>query len=197
MYSPESYAGRPEDVPAFASAHPFATLVGHAAGGLVVEHLPMAWEEGALWGHLAFPNPTWRALRGMAVTVVFHGPHAFIDHRWYRHPENSVPTWNYAVAHVEGVLEATHDRAEIFRILDHLQKYGGGGVAWADSAPADLHLVLEKRIVGLKVTPTRIQLKQKMSQNQVAEDRVRVMERLETSSSGQDRATAAYMRKLT
>ncbi len=196
MYLPERYAGKPDDVPAFVAQYPFATLVGHGEGQVVIDHMPMAWHDGALWGHLAFPNPTWRALQDACVTAVFHGPHAFIDHRWYQYPENSVPTWNYAVAHVEGVLEVTHQRDDLFRLLDQLQKYGGGEFEWAKSAPADLHGVLEMRIVGLKLVPSRMQLKQKMSQNQNAADRERVMTRLEASPAEQDRATAAYMRRL-
>ncbi len=41
------------------------------------------------------------------IIAVFRGPHSYVSPSWYKTPY-SVPTWNYAVVHVHGVLKITH-----------------------------------------------------------------------------------------
>ena len=199
MYLPSRYRGDESLVPDFVRRHPFATLVGFHQGEALVNHLPLNLEDGALWGHLAFANPTWRPMVDGEVTAIFHGPHAYVDHRWYAEPHDEVPTWNYAVVHIRGVLRPLHERAQLIQALDRLQKTVGEAPSWADGTPADLARagVLEKSIVGLRIEIMDIQVKNKMSQNKNAENQRRVRERLALSPREADRAVAEYMERLT
>lgn len=198
MYLPKKYQGQAEIVPEFIRNYPFATLIGVADGQTLINHLPLNFEENALWGHLAFANPSWKPLSGQKVTAIFHGPHSYIDHRWYADPTKEVPTWNYAVVHIRGVLRVLHERADLILALDRLQKAMVSAPSWADHAPPDLAAegVLEKSIVGLKIEIEDIQVKNKMSQNKNEENRLRVIQHLENSGRADDLATANYMRKL-
>ncbi len=53
-------------------------------------------------GHWARPNPQWRHRSEMLMMV--HGPSAYVSPGWYPDKEQAarVPTWNYAVAHLQG-----------------------------------------------------------------------------------------------
>jgi transcriptional regulator len=198
MYLPKKYQGTDEVVPEFIRNYPFATLIGFADGQTLINHLPLNFEENALWGHLAFANPSWKLMVDQKVTAIFHGPHAYIDHRWYAEPHNEVPTWNYAVVHIVGRLRALHAPTDLIAALDRLQKAMIAAPSWADHTPPDLAAegVLEKSIVGLKIEIEDIQVKNKMSQNKNEDNRERVMQKLATTGRAEDLATANYMRKL-
>lgn len=198
MYLPKKYQGQEEMVPDFIRSYPFATLIGFANGQTLINHLPLNFEDHALWGHLAFANPSWKLMVDQQVTAIFHGPHSYIDHRWYADPSKEVPTWNYAVVHVQGVLRSLHTRPELIQALDRLQKAMITAPTWADHTPPDLAAegVLEKSIVGLKIEIEDIQVKNKMSQNKNEENRQRVIQHLANSGRADDLATANYMRKL-
>src|SRR5262245_999174 len=86
----------------------FGTLFCNGPDGLPeIVHIPFVLdrtdgENGAVIGHVARANPVWRLFEGgMVVTVVFQGPHGYISPAWYT-SRQEVPTWNYAVVHVQG-----------------------------------------------------------------------------------------------
>jgi transcriptional regulator len=100
-----------------------------------------------------------------------------------------VPTWNYAVVHAYGRLEAVQDAAWLRSVVDRLTNTHEAVQAepWSMSeAPAHY---IEKQltaIVGLKLTITRLLGKWKMSQNRPPQDRAGVTRTLlqqETASS--------------
>src|SRR6187402_598062 len=94
---------------AFIARHPFATLTTARGGSVGISHIPLYLVSEAgrdfLVGHLARANDHWKTLAGPG-TAVFHGPHAYVSSAWYE-ARNTVPTWNYAVAHVHGLLSLT------------------------------------------------------------------------------------------
>jgi transcriptional regulator len=101
-----------------------------------------------------------------------------------------VPTWNYAVVHAYGRLEAVQDAAWLRSVVDRLTNTHEAGQAepWSVSeAPAHY---IEKQltaIVGLKLTITRLLGKWKMSQNRPSQDRAgvtRTLHQQRTESSG-------------
>ena len=131
-------------VQAFVSRHAFGTLVTAGPGGLHVSHIPFVVEraEGGalrLLGHVARANPHAKALESATELVaIFQGPHGYVSPTWYEnHP--SVPTWNYAVAHLHG--RATPlDEAGLRALLEKLSSTyeAGRPNAWRlDAAPAD------------------------------------------------------------
>ena len=93
----------------------FVTLVTVADGVPCISHLPVLYaREGdriVIEGHWAKPNPQARHA-GPALLIV-HGPHAYLSPGWYADKEEAarVPTWNYAVAHLQGAVDTFEDDA--------------------------------------------------------------------------------------
>lgn len=188
-------------------ARPLATLVGHADGGLFANHLPLYFSgdagAGVLRGHVARANPLWRALDGRDVLAIFHGPDAYVSPTWYPAKAvtgKAVPTWNYAVAHVHGVLRAVDDAAWLRSLLDTVvaQHEAGMPSPWqiAD-APADYIAAMIAAVVGIEIRVARLEGKWKASQNQSAENLTGVIQALHGSGDAGDAAMAALMTGLT
>jgi transcriptional regulator len=198
MYAPKKYQMDQTIAADFIRRYPFATLVGVVKNLPSINHIPLNIEDHALWGHVAFANPLWKELDSAKVAAVFHGPHAFIDHRWYENPAMEVPTWNYAVVHVTGTLTAIHEPSELLKALDRLQTAMNEVPSWADHLPPDLAApgVIEKSIVGLKIEIQDIQVKFKLSQNKNDENQKRVIEALSNSTRHEDQEVARLMRQV-
>ncbi|MFP5491012.1 MAG: FMN-binding negative transcriptional regulator [Bacteriovoracia bacterium] len=198
MYAPKKYQMDQTIAADFIRRYPFATLVGVVENLPSINHIPLNIEDSALWGHVAYANPLWKELAGTQVSAVFHGPHAFIDHRWYENPSMEVPTWNYAVVHVSGTLTAIHEPGELLKALDRLQSAMNEVPTWAKNLPPDLASpgVLEKSIVGLKIDIQDIQVKFKLSQNKNSENQKRVIEALTASPRHEDNEVARLMRQV-
>src|SRR5262245_28272729 len=107
MYRVQRFEMRDVDtLMAVIEKYPFATVTSIHDGKPYVNHLPVTAEvspskDVKLLGHMSRSNPQWQHMRqGSELTVAFQGPHAYINPGWY--VENDVPTWNYAVVHVNG-----------------------------------------------------------------------------------------------
>ena len=170
--------------------HPLATFVSLANGEIEVNHFPMFLDPatgafGALAGHVPKANPLWRELESSAaVTVVFHGPSAYVSPGWYpskRAHGKVVPTWNYAVVHAEGVARLQHDTEWL---MDHLKQMvekheAAQPVPWSvGDAPEDFTGRMLEQIVGVEVTITELTGKWKVSQNRPRADVLGVLDGL-------------------
>ena len=148
-----------------------------------------------LLGHMARANPHWRHFGDGASIAVFHGPHTYVSPSWYAEPASAVPTWNYAVAHVHGIVELMDADREKRRLLDDM-------VARYESLrPRPWRLQLEGAaleamlgaIVGFRLRVDRIDAKFKLSQNRSEEDRERVIGALRAEDREDAIATADWM----
>nr|WP_298122193.1 FMN-binding negative transcriptional regulator [uncultured Pseudoxanthomonas sp.] len=152
----------------------FITLVTVVDGLPFVSHLPVLYaREGegiVIEGHWARPNPQARHA-GPALLIV-HGPHAYLSPGWYADKEEAarVPTWNYAVAHLHGVLETTDDAARLASIVDRLSQVNEARVGndWRFEHDRDDHVRQLRGIVGFRFAVERVELKFKLSQNHPA-----------------------------
>ncbi|MGQ0676435.1 MAG: FMN-binding negative transcriptional regulator [Rhodospirillales bacterium] len=182
-------------------AHPFALLVSSVEGEPFATHLPLILnqghgERGRLRCHVARANPHWRALeKDPSCLVVFQGPNAYVSPNWYdKHP--SVPTWNYAAAHVYGRARAMDDGA-LRTFLDDLSAIHEAGqpVPWTTAKLTEEWFAGQRKaVVGLEIEIQRWEGKFKLSQNRPAGDRQNVIAALE--KGGEDaRAIARMMRE--
>lgn len=186
MYLPPHFEQHdPAALHALMRGHPLATLVSHGDGGLTADHVPLEFdatggEQGTLFGHVARANPLWRVAAGAPVLAVFTGPQAYVSPSWYPSKAAThkvVPTWNYAVVHAHGVLEAVEDapwlRALVGRLTDHHE--APRPAPWAvDDAPADYVQQMLRAIVGIRIPVARLIGKWKVSQNRSEADRLGV-----------------------
>jgi transcriptional regulator len=196
-------------VHALMRAHPFAILVTHGSEGLIATHLPTVLKVddasplGRVECHVARPNPQWKTFAADAdALVIFQGPHAYIRPDWYPSKAEHgkvVPTWNYAVVHAYGRLEAMQDKdwlhAHVAELTD--QQEASYPKPWAKAdAPANFSEMLVRGIVGLKLQITRLEGKVKMSQNRDQRDRAGVVQGLGDRGETHDAETAALVDKL-
>jgi transcriptional regulator len=189
-------------------AHPFGTLVAQTqGGGLEISHLPFlldrsAGTRGRLRFHVARANPVWRAaLEGGQVVAVFRGPDAYVSPTWYEHPEEQVPTWNYAVVHAHGRVEGPLGPPDMRRLLDemaarHEKERAGGPAPWrlSDMAPGHVDELIGA-IVGLVIQIDHLEGKFKLSQNRAPADRQRVVDALAARAQPDDLELWRLMRE--
>lgn len=170
------------------TAYPLATVVALTANGLDANHIPLhltatEGEYGTLRGHVARANPLWQEA-GNEVLLIFQGPDAYITPSWYPTKQQTgkvVPTWNYAVMHARGTLQAVHDKAWIRHHLEALTASHEQGLAtpWTVSeAPADYIEHMAEQVVGLEIRITCLEGKWKVSQNQPMANRAGVVQGL-------------------
>ncbi|KAB2910349.1 MAG: FMN-binding negative transcriptional regulator [Hyphomicrobiaceae bacterium] len=211
MYTPAQF--KVEDVGeahALMRAYPFAILVTHGAGGIVATHLPTVLKAdgtdplGCIECHLARPNPQWKTFAPDAeALMIFQGPQAYVRPGWYPSKAEhgkAVPTWNYAVVHAYGRLEAVEDQAWLLAHVGELsdqQEAAYDDVRWSMAdAPADYLERQARGIVGLRLRMTRLEGKVKMSQNREARDRDGVVRGLARRGEGHDAEAAALVERF-
>ncbi|MEE2000118.1 FMN-binding negative transcriptional regulator [Alkalimonas sp. MEB108] len=194
LYCPKAMAFASTDaLHDFIEQHPFGCLVSQP---FFCSHLPwllkrQQGEQGVLYGHLARQNPHTTTLDGQQVLINFTGPHAYISPGWYQ-SKLAVPTWNYAVAHVQGKAQLLEPE-ETLAVLEEQ-------VAWYESEPAALAKMpaqyreqLAQAIVGIRVPIEQLAGKLKLGQQRSAADQQGVFAALQQSSSPQAQALAALM----
>jgi transcriptional regulator len=186
MYLPTHFAEtRAEVLQDLIRTHPLATLVHLGTDGLAADHIPLMLHQATdgqitMRGHVARANPIWSAADGKAVLAVFQGPHAYISPSWYASKAEHgkvVPTWNYAVVHVHGVLTAIDDFAWFHAHASAMTERNEASVgkSWkVTDAPDDYIRNTARAIVGIEIAVERIEGKWKMSQNRSAADRAGV-----------------------
>jgi transcriptional regulator len=142
-------------------------------GAPFATHLPVLYARAdsqvRLTGHWARANPQWSTIEGQRALFIFHGPHSYISPRWYTDPNNNVPTWNYATAHLYGRVQLVHDEEHLGSIVSALAAYyeAGAETPWRVSDTAANRQRL-RGIVGFELTVDDIQVKFKLNQNHSA-----------------------------
>ncbi|WZH38790.1 MAG: FMN-binding negative transcriptional regulator [Microbacterium enclense] len=163
----------PEAVRALVRENPWATLVSHVPGrGLVASHYPVlvddTSEDLVLLSHVGRPDEALHELGAHEVMVVVYGPSGYISPGWYD-VSPAVPTWNFVVAHLSGTPELLDD-PENLAVLDRLVAHFEAPLP----NPFLMNRTLEntayaERIVhgtvGFRLPVTRLEAKQKLSQD--------------------------------
>lgn len=194
MYIPASFAvDDPGTLQEFIERYPFATLIS-TGDDSAVTHLPLLLdaETDSLIGHLAKANPHAKRLDGEKTLAIFHGPHAYISPSWYE-PGPAVPTWNYAVVHVQGTTQLLTE-AETKAVLDRtVRKFESTQDSpWRNELPDDLEASLLQSIVGFRIRISKIEGKFKLGQNRSEADQAGMLARLKSGSTG-DQDLAAFI----
>lgn len=204
MYSPGYFLETDlEALDALIARDNFVTLVTVRDGAPTISHLPVIYRRdgGAveLTGHWARPNP--QARHAGPAKAIVHGPHAYVSPSWYpdKEAQSRVPTWNYAVAHLDGQLDTFDDEASLADLVDALsrQEEARVGEDWRFERQRGDHLVQLRGIVGFRLRVDAIALKFKLNQNHPAANRLAVADRLERQPRQASRETAALMRSRT
>jgi len=166
--------------------NPLATMISVRESVPDVSHIPLVWNRSnrVFQGHFARANPHAQILlkqKPQHLTLVFHGPNAYISPMWYV-DSAEVPTWNYAVVHVTASYRMIEDAAELIQCLRSavetfesplLVPHGSSQrhKQWPMETHSELVHDLLNSIVGIEITPITIECKVKAGQNRTVEDR--------------------------
>jgi transcriptional regulator len=202
MYLPRSFAE--QDLSALdrlIARDNFVSLVTVRDGSPVINHLPVLYVRDGdaieLRGHWARPNP--QSGHAGPATAIIHGPHGYISPAWYpdREAAARVPTWDYAVAHLTGVLHTTEDETALGAIVDDLSKQHEARVGsdWRYDHGNDALRVQLKGIIGFRLVVERIELKFKLNQNHPVANREAIAAQLWTQSRDASRELADLIRE--
>lgn len=152
--------------------NPWAILVSPASEGLVASHYPILLDESrdelSVVTHLGRPDEKVHELGEHEMLMIVQGPHGYISSSWYGDLVE-VPTWNFITAHLSGVPEVIEGE-ENFEILTRLVEHFEREVErprFLDGSPETFENARRdsRGTIGLRLTPTRIVAKRKMSQN--------------------------------
>ena len=190
-----------EEIKRMIAENPWATLVSQTSAGLVASHYPILVDDDhdglSVVTHLGRPDDRVHELPDHELLIIVQGPHGYVSSSWYGdHVE--VPTWNYVAAHLSGVpeiLSPEENFAVLHRLVEHFERHVphprllDGTSADAENARTDA-----RGTVGLRLTPTRIVGKRKMSQNQSPEIVDAVIAQLEGDGPYASRPLAREMR---
>lgn len=172
----------------------FATVMVMHSDGVEISHLPLVLDttKQKLIGHIAKANPLFKILSAAAaaVTVIFNGEHGYISPSYYLQPEQSVPTWNYAVVHALGVISLITDENRLMEILDHLQSQHD--VTTTDWSNPKMSAQL-KGISGFEINIRELQGKFKLSQNRTIDNQQHIIQNLAKSKLTSDVKLAEFM----
>lgn len=201
MYLPDHFKEvDPAEIASIIAGAPLACVVANSSEGLVANHVPLMFDKGGgLIGHFALANEMHRTVAdGQEVMAIFRGVDGYISPNSYPSKlehHRHVPTWNYQVVHIHGIITFQHDerskRAAIGLLTRDQERRVNGDKAWrmAD-APADYMLDMIGKIVAFRISVTRTIAKSKFSQNRDQRDFDGAVERLKAHG---DQALAERM----
>lgn len=194
MYIPKKFEEqRIETLHDLMRAHPLATVVTLSSDGINANHIPFYLAEsdkqcGVLRGHIARANPMLNDLANNKESLaIFHGANTYITPSWYATKRESgkvVPTWNYAVVHVYGIIRIMDDRVWLRAQLEDLTLHNEAAFPepWGIAdAPNDYIEKIMTGIIGIEMEITKLVGKWKVSQNQPSQNQTSVSKGLRES----------------
>jgi transcriptional regulator len=182
--------------------NPWAIIVSSTSEGLVASHYPVLVDEDreelSIVTHVGRPDDLVHELGQHELLVVIQGPHGYISPSWYDE-DPAVPTWNFVAAHLRGVpeiLSPEENFAVLGRLVDHFEDRVPEPRRMlgtpADAAYAER---IQSGTVGMRLTPTSVTAKAKLSQNRPLAIVDSVIEHLEGDGPYAQPALAALMRE--
>ena len=201
MYIPEFNRVRDHaDIVSFVQANPFAILVSASDGGPFATHIPILARyvdnRLVLHGHMAKANPHCGLLQeDQESLAIFHGPHAYISPSLYESRE-SVPTWNYAAAHVYGHARAVTEPERLLEeVREIIHAFDPAYFAQWNSLNDKFRYGMLNHIVGFEMVAIRIEAKFKISQNRTKADQAAIIASLGRSTDSSVAGVAKLMEK--
>ena len=192
----------PAEIKRLIRENPWATLVSDTSAGLVASHYPVLVDENreelSIVTHVGRPDEQLHELGEHELLVIIQGPHGYISPGWYD-ATPAVPTWNFIVAHLSGVPEILSDE-ENYRVLGELVAHFETPMPQPrlmEGTPENAAYAqrLSSGTVGVRLTPTRVVAKSKLSQNKPDETVDTIIAELEGDGPYASQALAAEMHR--
>ncbi|WP_345764386.1 FMN-binding negative transcriptional regulator [Diaminobutyricibacter sp. McL0608] len=201
--NPSFVLADPEEIARVIRENPWATIVSNTSDGLVASHYPVliddSREELSLVTHVGRPDEQLHELGQHEVLFIIQGPHGYISPGWYD-PKPAVPTWNFITVHLGGVPEILSDEENLdvlASLVDHFEdRMPEPRRMHGTPENSEYAARISSGTVGLRLTPTRIVAKSKMSQNRPPETVDRIITELEGDGPYSSEGLAAEMRRV-
>ena len=171
--------------------NPLASVMVVHEGEIEANHIPLELDRsigefGVLRGHIAKGNPLFALLENdQSAYVIFQADQSYISPNWYEgklEHHRVVPTWNYRVVHVKGMLRKVEDEKYLRGILARLTRTHEAtqAIPWKmGDAPEDFIQEQLEKIIAIEIQIESIVGKFKVSQNRSAVDAENVAKALE------------------
>ncbi len=201
--NPSFVLADPEEIARVIRENPWATIVSNTSDGLVASHYPVliddSREELSLVTHVGRPDEQLHELGQHEVLFIIQGPHGYISPGWYD-PKPAVPTWNFIVVHLSGVPEILSDEENLqvlASLVDHFEDRMPEPRRM-NGTPENTEYAarISSGTVGVRLTPTRIVAKSKMSQNRPPDSVDRIITELEGDGPYSSEDLASEMRRV-
>ncbi len=201
--NPSFVLGDPEDIKRLIRENPWTTIVSNTSDGLVASHYPVlideSREELSIVTHVGRPDEQLHELGQHEILMIVQGPHGYISPGWYD-AKPAVPTWNFIVVHLSGVPEILDDQENLnvlAALVDHFEDRMPHPRRM-NGTPENTEYAarISSGTVGLRLTPTRIVAKSKMSQNRPPETVDRIITELEGDGPYASETLASEMRRV-
>jgi transcriptional regulator len=170
--NPSFALGERAEIERIIRENPWGTFVSNASTGLVASHYPVILDdtrdELSIVSHLGRPDEQLHELGEHELLVILQGPHGYISSSWYD-DDPAVPTWNFVAVHLSGVpelLTAEENLEVLEKLVDHFERELPNSRRMRGTLADERYAErISSGTVGLRLTPTKIVAKQKMSQN--------------------------------
>lgn len=147
--------------------------------------------------HISKVNPQAKTLKnGDEVLCDFLGAHAYISSSWYDHI--NVSTWNYEAVQIYGKVELmNHDElyAHLETLTSKYEKFQQCPMMVKDMGKEFVEKEM-KGAFGIKIIPSEIFIKQKLSQNRKEHDFYNIISHLEKSTDDNAKKVAEKMKLI-
>jgi len=186
MYIPKHFEQNDKEKSiAFMQAFNFALLISVKEESPIATHLPFVIEERndeiVLVAHLSKANEQWKTFADKELLVVFSEPHAYISPTLYEKQQN-VPTWNYVAVHAYGKIKILESDEEKLQVLHkQMQTFEASYIKQFKSLDRKYIDDLLKGIVAFEMLVTKLQSKEKLSQNKTTNERENIKQHLQES----------------
>lgn len=187
MYIPKDFQEKNEDeIIEFIEHNSFGMLISYDGNRPLATQTPFLIEKKGddliLIGHISKGNPQWKSLDQQEVLVAFTGPHSYVSASWYEE-EESVSTWNYMTAQVNGICHTTHEQEELLTILQKTADFYEKPLQHAWKIEENMGKVnqLINGIVGFHIEITKLEAASKLSQDHPKHHQEKVIQALEKS----------------
>lgn len=155
----------------FVNAFPLALITSVLDGRFFSSHIPLLRSPGGkLFGHVDRRNPQFKGRSSLDAYIVFMGPSSYVPPEGYRNRQ--LPTWNYLAVHMDARIEIIDRESEVLAILElTAERLAHSGSDYRVN-PEDPRVVANlPHILGLTISPLRVEGRFKLSQDKCEEDR--------------------------
>lgn len=177
----------------------FGTLCINADPAPLLSHVPFVLNTDGDMAelHLVRSNPIARAVTGPTGAVIsVSGPDGYVSPDWYKTPDQ-VPTWNYVVVHLRGMLEpmtASDMKDHLDRLSDQFEARLHPKRPWTTDKMSDGVLDrMMRQILPFRLRIAEVEGTWKLNQNKTEEARVAAATQMKDSPIGHEMATLAAL----